>query len=95
MQDLIGINLRGVELAPDVDVEEVARRTEGYSGDDLTNICRDASASSLCPHRVPSLSRPLVRRHERYAASDCGQDARPHPRNAQGGAQSASDSFGL
>ena len=46
-QDLVRINLRGVDVAPDVDLDEVARRTEGYSGDDLTNICRDASA--LCP----------------------------------------------
>jgi len=33
-----------VETAPDVDLADVAQRTEGYSGDDLTNICRDASA---------------------------------------------------
>ena len=52
-QDLVRINLRGVDVAPDVDLDEVARRTEGYSGDDLTNICRDASAYStakICLH---------------------------------------------
>eukprot|EP00252_Welwitschia_mirabilis_P004615 TRINITY_DN14922_c0_g1_i1.p1 TRINITY_DN14922_c0_g1~~TRINITY_DN14922_c0_g1_i1.p1 ORF type:complete len:528 (+),score=134.56 TRINITY_DN14922_c0_g1_i1:269-1852(+) len=46
-RELIRINLRTVEVAPDVDIDEVARRTEGYSGDDLTNICRDASMNGL------------------------------------------------
>ncbi|KAJ7525965.1 hypothetical protein O6H91_17G076300 [Diphasiastrum complanatum] len=46
-RQLIRINLKGVEVAADVNVEEVARRTEGYSGDDLTNICRDASMNGM------------------------------------------------
>ncbi|KAH7433831.1 hypothetical protein KP509_07G088300 [Ceratopteris richardii] len=46
-RELIRINLRGVEVAADVDIDEVARRTEGYSGDDLTNICRDASMNGM------------------------------------------------
>jgi katanin p60 ATPase-containing subunit A1 len=35
------------QIAKDVDVEDLARRTEGYSGDDLTNICRDASMNGM------------------------------------------------
>jgi len=42
--ELLATALRGVELAPDVRLAEVAAHTAGYSGDDLTNICRDASA---------------------------------------------------
>ncbi|KFK42431.1 hypothetical protein AALP_AA2G255400 [Arabis alpina] len=44
---LININLRTVEVASDVNIEDVARRTEGYSGDDLTNVCRDASMNGM------------------------------------------------
>ncbi|KAL2462740.1 Katanin p60 ATPase-containing subunit A1 [Forsythia ovata] len=46
-KELIRINLKTVEIAPDVDVDEVARRTGGYSGDDLTNVCRDASLNGM------------------------------------------------
>ncbi|KAL4328875.1 hypothetical protein AHAS_Ahas13G0243800 [Arachis hypogaea] len=37
-KELIRINLKTV--APDVNIDDVARRTEGYSGDDLTNDIR-------------------------------------------------------
>ncbi|GMH14273.1 hypothetical protein Nepgr_016114 [Nepenthes gracilis] len=46
-KELIRINLRSVEVAADVDIDEVARRAEGYSGDDLTNVCRDASLNGM------------------------------------------------
>ncbi|KAL1829202.1 hypothetical protein DCAR_0208523 [Daucus carota subsp. sativus] len=46
-KELIKINLKTVEVASDVDINEVARRTEGYSGDDLTNVCRDASMNGM------------------------------------------------
>ncbi|XP_073048392.1 katanin p60 ATPase-containing subunit A1-like [Primulina eburnea] len=46
-KELIRINLKTVEVAADVDIDEVARRSEGYSGDDLTNVCRDASLNGM------------------------------------------------
>lgn len=46
-KELIKINLKTVEVATDVDIDEVARKTEGYSGDDLTNVCRDASLNGM------------------------------------------------
>lgn len=30
-----------------MNIEDVARRTDGYSGDDLTNVCRDASLNGM------------------------------------------------
>ncbi|KAH0776390.1 hypothetical protein KY290_007801 [Solanum tuberosum] len=46
-KELIRISLKSIELAPGVDIEQVAQKTEGYSGDDLTNICRDASLNGM------------------------------------------------
>ena len=44
---LIYLCLYIYQVAADVDISEVARRTEGYSGDDLTNVCRDASLNGM------------------------------------------------
>ncbi|XP_047044688.1 katanin p60 ATPase-containing subunit A1-like [Lolium rigidum] len=46
-KSLININLRTVEVSSDVNIDEVAKRTEGYSDDDLTNVCRDASMNGM------------------------------------------------
>lgn len=46
-RELLGINLRGLQVAADVSLDALAKRMEGYSGDDLTNICRDASMSGM------------------------------------------------
>lgn len=46
-RELLGINLRGLQVAEDVALDGLAKRMEGYSGDDLTNICRDASMSGM------------------------------------------------
>nr|XP_024396175.1 katanin p60 ATPase-containing subunit A1-like isoform X2 [Physcomitrium patens] len=46
-RELIRINLKDIEVAKDVDIDALAKRTEGYSGDDLTNICRDASMNGM------------------------------------------------
>lgn len=39
--------MQGVEVAPDADLDHVAGLADGYSGDDLTNICRDAAMNGL------------------------------------------------
>ena len=44
---LVNINVRGVEVSDDVDFDTLAARTEGYSGDDITNVCRDAAMNGM------------------------------------------------
>lgn len=41
---ILELNLRGRPLAPDVDMDELARAAEYYSGADLKNICEQAAA---------------------------------------------------
>ena len=38
---------RGIELADDVDFEELAHMTEGYTGSDIRDICLDAYYSTV------------------------------------------------
>lgn len=42
-EQLFKINLKGVEVSADVDWSELIRVTDGYSGADLANVCRDAA----------------------------------------------------
>lgn len=44
---LLDINLKGVPLASDVDREVIAGKLDGYSGADITNVCRDAAMMSM------------------------------------------------
>jgi katanin p60 ATPase-containing subunit A1 len=37
---LLRINLREVKLDPDVNLKDVATKLKGYSGADITNVCR-------------------------------------------------------
>ncbi|CAG9855424.1 unnamed protein product [Phyllotreta striolata] len=44
---LLEINLREVKLDPDINLATIARRLDGFSGADITNVCRDASMMSM------------------------------------------------
>ena len=44
---LFKVAMKEVELGEDVDLDELARISEGYSGADITNVCRDASMMSM------------------------------------------------
>ncbi|XP_013776338.1 katanin p60 ATPase-containing subunit A1-like [Limulus polyphemus] len=59
---LLRINLKEVEVMEDLDITEVARKLDGYSGADITNVCRDASMmamrrkiSGLTPEEIRNL----------------------------------------
>ncbi|PNH08297.1 Katanin p60 ATPase-containing subunit [Tetrabaena socialis] len=44
---LLDTNLRRVEVAPGVDLESVAARLDGHSGDGITKVCRDAAMNGM------------------------------------------------
>jgi katanin p60 ATPase-containing subunit A1 len=44
---LLKINLREVKVDNSVDLERIAYQLKGYSGADITNVCRDAAMMSL------------------------------------------------
>ena len=46
-ESLLQINLREVALAADVDLKAIASSLEGYSGADVTTVCRDASMMGM------------------------------------------------
>ncbi|XP_058145569.1 katanin p60 ATPase-containing subunit A1 [Dasypus novemcinctus] len=63
-EELLRISLRELELADDVDLAGIAENMEGYSGADITNVCRDASLMAmrrriegLTPEEIRNLSR--------------------------------------
>ncbi|XP_051939056.1 katanin p60 ATPase-containing subunit A-like 1 isoform X2 [Hippocampus zosterae] len=58
--ELLKINLREVDLAADVDLDLIAEKTEGYSGADITNVCRDASMMAM-RRRIQGLSPEEIR----------------------------------
>ena len=46
-ESLFKINLNGIELASNVDFTKLTELTDGYSGADMANICRDAAMEPL------------------------------------------------
>ncbi|XP_012685236.1 katanin p60 ATPase-containing subunit A1 [Clupea harengus] len=62
--DLLKINLKELEIANDVNMDKIAEQMEGYSGADITNVCRDASLMAmrrriegLTPEEIRNISR--------------------------------------
>uniref|UniRef100_A0A1A8PQM4 Katanin p60 ATPase-containing subunit A1 n=2 Tax=Nothobranchius TaxID=28779 RepID=A0A1A8PQM4_9TELE len=58
--ELLRINLKELELAGDVDLNKIAEQLEGYSGADITNVCRDASLMAM-RRRIEGLSPEEIR----------------------------------
>jgi len=42
-RELFSINLAGVKLVEDLDWDFLVKKTEGYSGNDIANVCREAA----------------------------------------------------
>ena len=42
-QQLFDINLKGINIDGGVDYQELCRKTKGYSGADISNVCREAA----------------------------------------------------
>lgn len=47
-------------MGPDVEFERIAARAAGYSGDDLTNVCRDAALNGM-RRKIAGLSPTQIR----------------------------------
>lgn len=64
-EELLRINLRELELADDVNLASIAHNMEGYSGADITNVCRYVKAK-LCKkknHLLTSSPKYLIPSH--------------------------------
>ncbi|KAG2499076.1 hypothetical protein HYH03_003259 [Edaphochlamys debaryana] len=66
---LLSMCLKEVELAPDLDLERVAARIEGYSGDDVTKEPMTSDDFAQATRKVkPSVSEEHIRHHEEWMA---------------------------
>jgi len=82
---LLKINLKEVKVAEDVELNFIAKKLGGYSGADITNVCRDASMMSmrrkiagLRPSEIRNLDRdeldlPVTKRDFIEAISKCNK----------------------
>ncbi|MGB8218229.1 MAG: CDC48 family AAA ATPase [Candidatus Methanoperedens sp.] len=59
---ILKIHLKGKPLSDEVDIKELARRTEGYVGADIEAICREAAILALRECIKPGMEREDVKR---------------------------------
>lgn len=59
-KELLKINLKDVQLDKELDLDELAKKFEGYSGADISNVCRDASLMGM-RKRVIGLDREEIK----------------------------------
>ncbi|OQR99466.1 katanin p60 ATPase-containing subunit [Achlya hypogyna] len=58
-RELFQLNLRKMSLAQDVVLDELAHQTQGYSGDDITNICEAAKLLTVKRVYTPQLMQEI------------------------------------
>ncbi len=60
-KEIFKIHLRGKPLGDDVNIEELAERTEGYTGADIEAVCREAAMLAIREAVKPGMSREEVK----------------------------------
>jgi katanin p60 ATPase-containing subunit A1 len=67
-RELLKLNLQSIQTASDLNIDELSEKMNGYSGADITNICRDASMMSmrkkirgLTPEMIKSLPKGIYK----------------------------------
>jgi transitional endoplasmic reticulum ATPase len=63
---IIRLCCRQVPLAPDVDVEELARRTEGCTGADIESVCKKATLIAIAEFQNAARRAPFVVRRSDF-----------------------------
>ena len=46
-RQMFNINFRGIKLDDDINIDELVKKTDGYSGHDLASVCREASLMNM------------------------------------------------
>lgn len=87
---LLNINLREVKLDSDINLNQIATMLSGYSGADITNVCRDASMMSmrrkiagLTPDQIRALPKeeldlPVTQEDFMAAVAKCNKSVSQH-----------------
>lgn len=57
---ILELNLKDIPLAPDVDLERLAERLDGYSGADVAYLCRKVSEQTFLESVRKALERPVA-----------------------------------
>ncbi len=60
-KEIFKIHLRGKPLAEDVNIDELASKTDGYSGADIEAVCREAAMLAMREAINPGMSREEVK----------------------------------
>ncbi|KAI3640875.1 hypothetical protein MIR68_001753 [Amoeboaphelidium protococcarum] len=68
--ELLKINLKDVKISDDVDLQQLAEKLDGYSGADITNVCRDAA---MMPMRraIEGLSTDQIKQLDKASIKEC------------------------
>jgi cell division protease FtsH len=67
-RNVLAVHTRGKPLAPDVDMEIIARQTSGMTGADLANICNEAAIFAGREHREQLITTDFQAALERVVA---------------------------